>query len=46
MSEIPKPVELAKRGGCWFASNHVQIHLGVEADFRPAKKGAPGFTVQ
>ena len=38
MMEVPKPPELAKRGGCWFESGGVQIHLGVENDFRPAKK--------
>jgi catechol 2,3-dioxygenase-like lactoylglutathione lyase family enzyme len=43
MSEIPKPTELAKRGGCWFESGGVQIHLGVEADFRAAKKAHPAF---
>ena len=43
MSEIPKPTELAKRGGCWFQSGDVQIHLGVEADFRPAKKAHPAL---
>lgn len=43
MMEIPKPTELAKRGGCWFQSGHVQIHLGVEADFRPAKKAHPAL---
>ena len=43
MIEIPKPAELAKRGGCWFESGGVQIHLGVEADFRPAKKAHPAL---
>lgn len=43
MTEIPKPPELAKRGGCWFASGDVQIHLGVENDFRPAKKADPAL---
>ena len=43
MSEIPKPTELAKRGGCWFQGGGVQIHLGVEADFRPAKKAHPAL---
>ena len=38
MIEIPKPPELAKRGGVWFQSGPVQIHLGVEEDFRPARK--------
>jgi catechol 2,3-dioxygenase-like lactoylglutathione lyase family enzyme len=41
MTEIPKPPELAKRGGCWFGSGEVQLHLGVEADFRAAKKAHP-----
>jgi catechol 2,3-dioxygenase-like lactoylglutathione lyase family enzyme len=43
MTEIPKPPELAKRGGCWFRSGAVQVHLGVEADFRPARKAHPGL---
>jgi catechol 2,3-dioxygenase-like lactoylglutathione lyase family enzyme len=43
MTELPKPVELAKRGGCWFASGAVQIHLGVEKDFHPAKKAHPAL---
>ncbi len=43
MREIPKPAELAKRGGCWFASGSVQLHLGVENDFRPAKKAHPAL---
>jgi catechol 2,3-dioxygenase-like lactoylglutathione lyase family enzyme len=43
MAEIPKPPELAKRGGCWFESGEVQIHLGVEKDFRPAQKAHPAL---
>ena len=43
--EIPKPAELAKRGGAWFESGSVQLHLGVEADFRPARKAHPAFIV-
>ncbi len=38
MTETPKPSELAKRGGCWFRSGKVDVHLGVEQDFRPALK--------
>lgn len=45
-TEIPKPAELAKRGGAWFQSGNVQLHLGVEADFRPARKAHPAFVVQ
>jgi len=45
MVEIPKPVVLAARGGCWFGAGAVQLHLGVEDDFRPAKKAHPGLRV-
>ena len=44
-SEIPKPAELAKRGGAWFQSEKVQLHIGVESDFRPARKAHPAFIV-
>jgi catechol 2,3-dioxygenase-like lactoylglutathione lyase family enzyme len=44
-SEIPKPPELSKRGGAWFQCEDVQLHLGVEADFRPARKAHPAFLV-
>jgi len=42
-TEIPKPPELAKRGGAWFESGTTQLHLGVEPDFRPARKAHPAF---
>lgn len=45
LPEIPKPPELARRGGCWFESTAVKIHLGVEQDFRPAKKAHPALLV-
>ncbi|MET9363649.1 VOC family protein [Streptomyces sp. NPDC006632] len=45
MTEIPKPPPLAARGGCWFQYGTVQLHLGVEEDFRPAKKAHPGLRV-
>lgn len=38
LSELPKPVDMIVRGGCWFAAGDRQIHLGVDADFRPALK--------
>ena len=43
MTELPKPAELAKRGGAWFASGALQLHLGVEPDFRPSAKAHPGL---
>ncbi|MFF0305170.1 glyoxalase [Streptomyces sp. NPDC004562] len=45
MTEIPKPPALAARGGCWFRTGGVQLHLGVETDFRPARKAHPGLRV-
>lgn len=38
MTELPKPMDMAARGGCWFATANHQIHLGVEANFHAAKK--------
>ena len=46
MKEVPKPAELANRGGCWFASGEAQVHLGVQEDFRPAKKAHPALVVE
>ena len=46
LAEVPKPPALAPRGGCWFAGPGFQVHLGVEADFRPARKAHPGFEVR
>lgn len=45
LPEKPKPANLAMRGGCWFESDTVRIHLGVEQDFRPAKKAHPALLV-
>jgi len=45
LPETPKPPELAKRGGCWFESDRVKIHLGVEPSFRAATKAHPGLLV-
>ena len=44
--EQPKPPHLAARGGCWFESPSVKLHLGVEADFRPARKAHPALLVR
>jgi catechol 2,3-dioxygenase-like lactoylglutathione lyase family enzyme len=45
MTELPKPPALAKRGGVWFQAGSVALHLGVEADFRPARKAHPALLV-
>ena len=46
MTELAKPEVLSKRGGAWFLSGAVQIHLGVEDDFRPAKKAHVALSVK
>ncbi len=43
LTEVPKPPELAKRGGAWFAAGPIVLHLGVDPDFRAAKKAHPAF---
>ncbi len=43
--QVPKPPHLAARGGCWFERGDLKIHLGVEADFRPARKAHPALLV-
>ncbi len=43
--EIPKPPNLAARGGAWFQCGPLQLHLGVESEFRPAKKAHPALLV-
>lgn len=45
MREMPKPAVLAARGGCWFQAGAVRLHLGVEDDFRAARKAHPGLRV-
>jgi len=45
MTELPKPPALATRGGCWFRAGDVELHLGVEPDFRPARKAHPALIV-
>jgi len=44
LTEVPKPAEMAKRGGCWF-EGAVKVHLGVEQDFRANVKAHVAFVV-
>jgi len=43
MKEIPKPPELQARGGAWFESGAVRLHIGAEENFRPARKAHPAL---
>ena len=44
--EVPKPPRLALRGGAWFEDGNLKVHLGVDSDFKPARKAHPGLLVQ
>jgi len=44
--EVRKPPSLAQRGGCWFQRGALKVHLGVDADFRAARKAHPAFIVE
>jgi len=44
--EKRKPPALARRGGCWFERGDLKLHLGVEAEFRPARKAHPALIVE
>lgn len=51
MVEVAKPPPLAARGGCWFRGtptslSGVELHLGVEEPFSPARKAHPGILVR
>lgn len=46
MTEVAKPAVLAARGGAWFRAGAVELHLGVEVDFRPARKAHPGLLIE
>lgn len=45
MQELDKPPVLAARGGCWFRGGDLEVHLGVEEPFAPARKTHPGLLV-
>ena len=46
MTELEKPPVLAARGGCWFRGGGLEVHLGVEEPFAPARKAHPGVLVR
>lgn len=45
LMDVPKPAHLQGRGGVWFATGNLQLHLGVDAAFRPATKAHVAFQV-
>ena len=45
LEEIPQPPVLRGRASCWFQCGSQEIHIGIEEDFRPARKAHPAFVV-
>lgn len=45
MTEVQKPPELVARGGLWVRADGLELHLGIEEDFRPQRKAHPGILV-
>ncbi len=44
-SEIPKPENLQKRGGVWFRTGNMDLHLGVDRPFAPATKAHVAYRI-
>lgn len=51
LTEVAKPADLRRRGGVWFRGYDdagrvvAELHVGIERDFRPARKAHPGLLV-
>ena len=43
--EVPRPAQFDGRGGLWMVAGTANLHIGVDPDFRPQKKGHPAFLV-
>ena len=43
--ELEKPASLAGRGGVWFQTGNLQLHVGVEQEFAPARKAHIAYLV-
>jgi catechol 2,3-dioxygenase-like lactoylglutathione lyase family enzyme len=46
LTQVRKPPELEARGGAWFRDEALEVHLGVEEPFSPARKAHPAFLVR
>ena len=44
--ELEKPEALKRNGGAWFISGQIQLHIGIEDPFVPARKAHPAFEVE
>ena len=46
LREVQKPGVMAERKSIWFAGGSVNLHLGIEGDFHPAKRAHPALVVE
>ena len=46
LEELAKPSAVAGRGGLWFRCGDLQLHLGVEEPFAPARKAHPALRIR
>ena len=46
LQEVDKPDALKPKGGVWFSLDSGQLHVGLEDDFRPARKAHPAFALE
>jgi catechol 2,3-dioxygenase-like lactoylglutathione lyase family enzyme len=44
-TEFEKPAAMAGRNSIWFIAGPVNLHLGIEPDFVPAKRAHPALVV-
>jgi catechol 2,3-dioxygenase-like lactoylglutathione lyase family enzyme len=44
-AEVEKPAAMAGRNSIWFIAGPVNLHLGIEPDFVPAKRAHPALVV-
>jgi catechol 2,3-dioxygenase-like lactoylglutathione lyase family enzyme len=45
LTEVAKPAAMAGRHSLWFAAGPVNLHLGIEEEFHPAKRAHPALVV-
>jgi len=45
-TEVAKPPQMAERKSIWFIAGAVNLHLGIEPDFTPAKRAHPALIVE
>jgi catechol 2,3-dioxygenase-like lactoylglutathione lyase family enzyme len=45
-TEVAKPPQMSERKSIWLVAGAVNLHLGIELDFTPAKRAHPAFVVE